>query len=439
MSILTDLAGFVATASARELPMLDRQILRRHATDAVVARIVGARTTEGRVLASLYPVSQGRAAIAGLAGMVRLTEIDDIHIPSCTTPSSVGASVALALAAEGGCNAERLESAIWVGTELVVRVGKAIDGARVLYQGIWPTRVGATLGASAAACRVWGLSAEATAHALSLAAMMTGGRTGRFHGELSGRWILFAASVADGIRAAEAARAGFTAETGLLEGQWLDRALGVPVDVNKLAGGLGQSSIYPELSLKPYCTSRQALSAAEAMRALIADGLDPTEIKAFTIRVPNAYAGMVSQAFDPAVRATSYVSAGGLAAIAALAPQGLYDVERASVMADPRILALSKRAKVVADPSLDAMFPACWPAEIEVEISRGTLTHRVTEPLGDPGNRIGDEAQRAKARAVLGHIGEAAMGYRISDLGQRAFVEGAAAGDLPRAFVTGHC
>ncbi len=437
MTILTDLAAFVATASARTLPQLDRDILRRHASDAVVARIAGARTTEGRALAALYPIAHGRAAIAGLAGMVRLTEIDDIHIASCTTPSSVGVPVALALAAESGCDPERLESAIWVGTELVVRLGKAIDGARVLYQGIWPTRVGATLGAAAAASRVWGLPPEVTAHALSLAAMMTAGRTGRFHGELSGRWILFAAAVADGIRAAEAARAGFTAEPGLLEGQWLDRALGVPVDVAKLTGGLGHTSIYPELSLKPYCTSRQALSAAEAMRALVAEGVDPSAITKVLIRVPTAYAGMVSQTFDPAIRSSSYVSAAGLAAIAALAPTGLYDVERASVMGDPRILRLSQLTTVAGDPSMDSMFPQRWPAEIDVETAKGTLTRRITEPLGDPGNRIDDAGQIAKARAVLDHIGERPMADRIMALGRHAFEKQEASAGLAKAFVNG--
>ena len=81
MNILAELAAFVATASARDLPTLDRGILRRHAADAVVARLAGAQTSEGRAVAALFPPHKGADSIAGLAALVRLTEIDDIHLP----------------------------------------------------------------------------------------------------------------------------------------------------------------------------------------------------------------------------------------------------------------------------------------------------------------------------------------------------------------------
>jgi len=49
------------------------------------------------------------------------------------------------------------------------RLGMAVGGAKVLYQGLWPTRTCATLGAAATAARVWGLTEPQTRNALALA------------------------------------------------------------------------------------------------------------------------------------------------------------------------------------------------------------------------------------------------------------------------------
>ncbi len=435
MKHLNALATFAATATASRLPQLDRDILRRHTFDAVVARIAGASTTEGRAVQALYPPGRGTASVAGSSALVRLTEIDDIHTGSCTTPSSVSVPVALGLAAEAACRPGHLESAIWVGTELVVRLGTAIDGARVLYKGLWPTRTAATLGAAATAARVWGLSIEQTEHALSLALMSTAGRTGKFHGEPSGRWIVFEMAVADGIKAAAAARAGFSGDLALIEGSWLESTLGVEVDMDVLTRDLCGSSVFPELSLKPYCTARQALSPTEAMRGLLADGLDPATIKRIVVRVPSAYAMMISQKLDPKVRASSYVSAAGQIAVAALQPEALFDVERAGVLADPNILRLSQMVSVEAHPAFDAGFPKQWPAEVVVETTLGTLSRAVMEPIGSPGLRIDDEGILAKARCVLSAHGDAAD--RIFDLSLRAFEEQDAANALAEIMATG--
>ncbi len=437
MSMLDGLAGFVASASARDLATSDRHVLRRHMTDAVAARIAGAATTEGKAAFALYPPGQGTDSIAGLAVLVRLTETDDIHTPSGTTPSSVAVPVALALAASAPCSPERLESAIYVGIETIARVGLAAGGAGVLYKGVWPTRAGATLGAAATACRVWGLSAEQTKNALSLAVILTSGRTGRFQGQLSGRWVVFATAVAAGLRAATAARAGFSGDPAVLDGDGLARSLGVPVDMAVLLRDLGRANVLSQLSLKPYCTSRQALPGAEAMRALVAGGLDPAEIEAFTIKVPTAYAGMIGQKLDPAERASAYVSGAGLAAIAALDPGSLYDVERAGVLGNAGVFELAAKGRIAADPALDRLYPARWPAAIEVRTRTGTLRHEIIEPLGDPGNPLGDRELEAKLRRVLAHAGRTDVADALLSLAASAFDSEAGASALARFFVAG--
>src|SRR5262245_26307182 len=244
MSVLRELSAFVCGTSIASLSEAERAIQRRHVADTLVAAAVGAWTEEGRQLRYLLP-KDSIADVAGMqAAVVRHTEIDDIHTPSCTTPSSVMVPTALALARAGGItDPERVASAIWVGTELLVRLGLAIDGARILYRGIWPTYFAAPLAAAAIAARMGSLSEDETAHALSLALMLTAGRSGRFQGRLPGRSIILGMAVSAGVRAAQAARQGVGGDPDLLDGSWLRNAHGLEADVVALTSNLGRSKI----------------------------------------------------------------------------------------------------------------------------------------------------------------------------------------------------
>ena len=140
MSLLRDLAGFVCGASVASLPEAERDIQRRHVADTLLAAAAGGLTVEGRALRSVLATASIADSVGMQAAVIRHTEIDDIHMPSCTTPSSVAVPTALGLARAGGISdPERVASAIWAGTELMTRLGVAIDGARILYRGVWPT------------------------------------------------------------------------------------------------------------------------------------------------------------------------------------------------------------------------------------------------------------------------------------------------------------
>ena len=63
------------------------------------------------------------------------------------------------------------------------------------------------------------------------------------------------------------------------------------------------------------------------------------------------------------------------------------------------------------------IFPACWPAEIEVHAGDQIFRRRVTTATGDPARPL-DEAQlRQKAQRVLAQLGEPAATGRLIDIG----------------------
>src|SRR5262245_21071248 len=261
MSVIRELATFVTGASAAALPEAERAALRRHVADTLVAAVAGVRTREGQALRKVMPAISIADCAGMIAAVIRHTEIDDIHTRSCTTPSSVTVPAALALAIEHGeYDPDTVASAIWIGTELMTRLGVAIDGARILYRGLWPTYFTAPLGAAAIASRMLHLGEEHTAHALSLALMLSAGRSGRFHGALPGRSVILAMAAANGIRAAQAAKDGVGGDPALLDGPWVKDAQGIDAKVEMWTAGLGGSSDYREMTIKPFCSAKQAIA-----------------------------------------------------------------------------------------------------------------------------------------------------------------------------------
>ena len=403
MSVIRDLAGFVTNASAAALPEAERATLRRHVADTLVAAVAGAQTTEGRALRKVIP-STSVADRAGLAAaVIRHTEIDDIHTRSCTTPSSVTVPAAMALAQEHReYDAETAASAILVGTELMARLGAAIDGARVLYRGLWPTYFTAPLGAAAVASRMLHLNEAQAAHALSLALMLSAGRSGRFHGALPGRSVILALAVANGIRAAEAAKEGVGGDPALLDGPWLRDAHGIEANLEALTTGLGNGSVYREMTLKPFCSAKQAIGAVEGLMAIVDRGIAPGAIEKVTVRVPPPYARMVATKAEAGSRASTIVSAPFQMGLAVHRPARLYDIERADAVHETAALEFANKVEIAADESLLEFFPACFPAEVEVVAGAEIYRKRVTAAYGDPGRPLDDAKLRYKAERILG-------------------------------------
>ncbi len=418
MSVLRDLSAFVCGASVNALPEAERAIQRRHVADTLVAAAVGAWTEEGRHLRYVLPKDLIADAAGMQAAVIRHTEIDDIHTPSCTTPSSVTVPTALALAHAGCINdPERVAGAIWVGTELLIRLGVAIDGARILYRGVWPTYFAAPLAAAAITARMGSLSEQETTHALSLALMLTAGRSGRFQGRVPGRSVILGMAVSAGVRAAQAARHGVGGDPDLLDGPWLRDAHGLQADPAALTANLGRSSIYTQLSLKPFCSAKQAVAATEALMTLIDEGLAPDTIEKVTVRVPPPYARMIATKPEAGSRSSTIVSAAYQLGLAAFRRERLYDIERANAMQDTAVLTIAGKVEIVPDDSLLPDFPANFPAEIEVSAGGKTHRKRVTAAFGDPSRPLDDAQLKDKADRIFAQAGSTRPGSGLIEIG----------------------
>src|SRR5258706_7795467 len=187
MSILEQLGAHIAHAYRESLPESLRQAARLHLADTVGAWIAGSGTFEGR---ALKPFGEGmQDCVAVNCGLARLSEIDDIHLASGTTPGALIIPAALTIGASQESTGTAVAEAIAVGYDAMVRLGAALDGARILYRGIWPTYFAAPFGVAAAAARLLALSEAQCAHALGIALSLASPSVGRQSRAKMARWI----------------------------------------------------------------------------------------------------------------------------------------------------------------------------------------------------------------------------------------------------------
>src|SRR6266850_7873112 len=115
MTILEQLGAYIAGERA-DLSGSLRQALRLHLADTVGAWTAGSATAEGRALVKFGAQATGMPdRVATNCALARLSEIDDIHLASGTTPGALVIPAALTIAASLDREGAALAEAIAVG------------------------------------------------------------------------------------------------------------------------------------------------------------------------------------------------------------------------------------------------------------------------------------------------------------------------------------
>ncbi len=386
MTAFTALAEFVHSPELADPPRERFELLKRHVLDTVGARLAGSQTDEGAAAARVAASVQDEtlAAVLAWCAQARCTELDDIHLTSCTTPGSVVVSTALALAAAGELTTMReLTAAALAGYESMIRLGFAIDGPAALHDGIWPTSYAAAFGSAAVSCRAYRLSVGQTAGALATALSLAGGTPVSSAPAMSSRWITLGMAAMTGVLAARSARTGL---------------VGTAVGTKRLTMGLGRKWLFDEIGMKPYPSARQALAAVEAARDL-ARAYDVSCVGEILVELPERQRAIVDKPAVPRTRFESIASVQYQIALALVEPDRLNDVRRTPPFVDGRVRRLMSRIQVRKARDLDAAYPRTWPARVTFAVHGRRVSRLVRYPRGDARNAFtwDDVAQKCGA------------------------------------------
>ena len=397
--LVPDLAAFAAALRARDVDAATLDSVKLHAFDALGATCAGAATAEiattREALLRAAFLSRPKSildhpscAAAILVTACRLTECDDIHIGSCTTPSSVVVPVALAAGYVTNAAQETVLEAIIAGYQTMITLGLAANGAENVYRGVWPTYLTGGIATAAIAAKVMGLSERQIRDAMAIAASSATGVTGRIEEEPAPRWLVLAAAVQTGLLAASSAERGMHGDEAILgkvSPVWNPETLRLPEQA-----GPGAPFLVNRIGFKPYCTSRQGLSATEAfIAAMREEKIEAGAITQITVSVPQHYRAMIDRTKNPKTKSESRGIHYQLA-IGALHPEELCDIERATIRSnEPAVRHILDRVEVVAAEHLTKLYPRQWGGAVTIAAGGKTYTRDVLNPRGDPESPLG--------------------------------------------------
>lgn len=377
-----------------------QQAARLHLADTVAAWVAGSATAEGRGLVKFWG-SDLSDRVALHCALARLSEIDDIHLSSATTPGALVVPAALTMAAALGRDGGALAQAIAVGYDAMTRLGAALNGPTILYRGIWPTYLAAPFAVAAVASRLLGLAEKQAAHALAIALSLSSPAVGRQSGASTSRWLAIGNAARNGLIAARSAQAGFTGDLGIFEGDFFRSIYGLSPDSASL---LDERPVLPDVSFKPWCAARQTMAAAQALRELMEAGLSPADLTELVVSVPRLYLKMIDHGIVAGDRTSHLTSVSHQLALAALAPETMLDIRQAPEFVSNEIRALMDKVSVKADDALLGHYPGSWPARLEVGTRSGSRDRLVLHVPGDPQRPFDEFMLAAKFRRVTARI-----------------------------------
>jgi 2-methylcitrate dehydratase PrpD len=294
-------AEFATGTRYEDIPADAIRIAKLHILDSIAVGLAGA-PAEGSEIVRRYIESigcrDGAATIFGTAqraiprfaalanaSAMHADDYDDTYHPSRFHPSAPVLSAAMAEAEQIGASGKAVLAAFAIGTEVSLKLSHTI-GKQHYARGFHMTSTCGVFGATAGACRVRGLSSEATLRAIGIAGSESAGVRENFGTMVkpfhSGR------AAENAIVAASLAEMGFTSSPTILEGNRGYFMTGAgEYNADELVGKLGNPWNYvaKRVAIKPYPCGNLQQPAMDALLDLVTkNDIRPEQVKHLAIK-----------------------------------------------------------------------------------------------------------------------------------------------------------
>jgi 2-methylcitrate dehydratase PrpD len=405
------LAELAATIGNRTFSDEDRSKVRQHMLDAIAAAFIGCRGREFKALTKLCTAAKEGCPWPG-SGSQRLNPTDAGMIWAFAINASVfedgsregachpAAAVVPAVIAFGGNKEwDHLDRALLAGYEVMVRVARSANPGSI-KRGFHPTSVSAPFGAAAAASVLLNINPEATAQALSLAALGASGLMKAFK-QGSTQPLQVAWAVRSGLQSALLAKDGHRGYDRIIEEGFYPAYLG-----NSPKPTVDLPLSYPTALegsyLKPTPGCRHLQPALDAVaEALSGRSVKPEQIE--RIRVGIYATAVETEINDLSARGDAYFNIPYAIAAHLVLKRNDWDAFSEHHFKNKRIIGLLKKIEVYVDSSVESLYPEQRGAKVSLFLSNGsTLSGGVQFPLGEPENPLPLGMTRDKLHAAAG-------------------------------------
>jgi 2-methylcitrate dehydratase len=348
---------------------------------------------------------------------IRYLDCNDTYLSLEPAHPSDNWAAVMAAGQAAGADGKAWITAAAVAYEVQCRL---CDAASIRARG-WDHTTYGSLSATLAAARLLGLSHEQTVHALGIAG--TTGTALRLTraGELS-MWkgCAFAFASRNGLFAAMLAADGLTGPAPLFEGEMgFFQQVSGPFALPRLGGPGAGDWMLPKTSIKfvpAEYHSQSAIAAAFELRPRIGDPARIRSIEIATFRVAVEIIGKDPEKWRPQTRETADHSLPYCTAVALV--DGTISAEQFTPqrLADPALLDLVARTRIVEDPKLTAGYPAGIPNRVTVTLDDGTkLVSEIAFPPGHDKNPLTDDQLADKFHGLVDPVLGREAGSRIRE------------------------
>jgi len=349
------------------------------------------------------------------AAAAHVVEQDDVHNGSVFHPAAVIFPPALAVAQALGASGKDFITASVVGYEVGIRIGEFLG--RSHYKIFHTTGTAGTVAAAVTVGRLLKLTPEQMLHAIGSAGTQAAGLWEFLRDAADSKQLHTAHAAANGLASAYLALEGFTGARRILEGAQ-GMAAGMSTDANpaKLVDRLGTRWALPETSFKFHASCRHTHPAADALQqAMKQHKLKASDIASVITHVHQGAIDVLGPVTDPQTVHQSKFSMGTVLALIALrnsADLAGFD----GALKDAAVANFRDRVTMELDEEVDTAYPQRWIGKVTVQTTDGrSLTGRVDEPKGDPGNTLSRAEIEHKAMR-LGTYEDAATEAQVKAL-----------------------
>lgn len=427
------MAEFVAALKPEDLPSEVMAQAARVLLDAVGCAVAAwtedrEKARIARDIAAMYPARPG-AGVIGAAGvsaqpafaalangiLINAADNDDTHKRALLHVGSVVVPAALALAETRGLSGRRMLAALVAGYEVAVRVGMAVMPTH--YRFWHSTATNGTFGGAATAAHAMGLDADGVQRALGLAGTQAAGLNTFFESGDMTKSLHPGKAALNGVLSAQLASLGMTSPPGILEHpKGYLAAFSLEPKASALTDGLGSAWEILQNGFKFFPSILASHSPIQATLAIVAKHRpDPRRIA----RITNETYNTVLSHFSSKEAATVMAARVSVPyCIAAAAVDGVLTQAQFAPgrIHDPLIRQVLARTEVIADPGLNTLYPANFPARVTVTMEDGqSFTETVMLPKGDPGAPLSEAELQEKFRGNCEPVLGTAQTTRLRD------------------------
>jgi 2-methylcitrate dehydratase PrpD len=353
-----------------------------------------ARQGDGGTDATVLAPEVFRAS-AGVAGLLNgasghAMDWDDTQLSTTadrifgllTHPTIPPLSAALAVGERLRVSGEQFLEAFLTGFEVECKISEAIHPNHY-KKGFHSSGTVGTFGAAVTTAKLLRLDADATAHALAIAASMASGIRVNF-GTMT-KPLHVGRAAQNGIMAAELAAAGFTGGRDGLDGPWgffrvfsFDEGF----DPDRIVGKLGNpyTIVSPGVSIKPYPCGVLGHPSMDAMRALVTtNDVQPAQIRAIRLRAGSNILNPLRYAIAQSELEAKFCPAFMLSAIALRRKAGIHEFTDEFVRSAP-VQEMMSRCQTILDKAIEDRGFEKIRSTVEVDLVDGrTLVQEADE------------------------------------------------------------